>query len=565
APRRAEPGAEVLDRVKERLNKEINQFLAAKNPLNQMQLQLLARAYHVKWTPAYQNPAVVQTAVRGLDALAITYRTNKEIAHAGPATYNPEWFGLGPCGDVLHLLREPIQPLLNVKIDAADQASPDRKTAYADMLVESRDWHTRHRRLYTNQSMINDLYIFAAHRGVAAVDPSRAKSDQEMLRYLHESIGLEPWLGSETDNGPEKPVGDKYYQLTKKGLSRELGYVGYYGEVLDWVAQIYDVTRPAVGKPGDSRIAAQLAKIALARAVFRYPTLDADGNRAMRIEAIVGWRDAHYPGNVVYAQRSSWDASAAQVAADTLEPKLVAFVHQMFDDNQFFKSVDDQLRGGGLRITAGLLGVPDQYESIKAQPKTNVRLPMTPGQPDFVFSDEEDGVVAVKNGDDILYVSLYWRARNAVNFLARVHYMTPTMDRIAVVRQETQLQPSGQTYTRPDHINFGFANGGLKYPGEVHSAHAGEKLPIAKVPADVKFAPGRENVYAGKGDFYTCSYGPYVIAMNCSKDKDFQFRAPDTKNVVNLATREPVSSGASLKVPAGTTIVLYTRTAATKN
>ena len=30
-------------------------------------------------------------------------------------------------------------------------------------------------------------------------------------------------------------VGTNYWQLTAKGLTKELGYVGYYGEVLDWV------------------------------------------------------------------------------------------------------------------------------------------------------------------------------------------------------------------------------------------------------------------------------------------------------------------------------------------
>lgn len=41
----------------------------------------------------------------------------------------------------------------------------------------------------------------------------------------------------------------------------------------------------------------------------------------------------------------------------------------------------------GFRVTFGLMGVPDRYE--------------------------------------ILYASLYWRARNAVNFLARGHYVPP--------------------------------------------------------------------------------------------------------------------------------------------
>ena len=41
----------------------------------------------------------------------------------------------------------------------------------------------------------------------------------------------------------------------------------------------------------------------------------------------------------------------------------------------------------------------------------------------------------------------------------------------------------------------------------MHSAHAGEKLPIAKIPAGVKFKPGDERVYAGKAEFYTLRYG----------------------------------------------------------
>jgi hypothetical protein len=104
---------------------------------------------------------------------------------------------------------------------------------------------------------------------------------------------------------------------------------------------------------------------------------------------------------------------------------------------------------------------------------------MTAGQPDFVWTDEEDGVVALKNGDDILYVSLYWRAHKGINFLARVHYTTPRLDRIAVVRQETEFEPSGLFYTRRDAIG-GAAPGGVHYPDDLHSAEAGEKLRLSK-------------------------------------------------------------------------------------
>ena len=218
--------------------------------------------------------------------------------------------------------------------------------------------------------------------------------------------------------------------------------------------------------------------------------------------------------------------------------------------------IEPAVLGGG--VTAGLLEVPDQYELLKAQPPSAKRLPMTPGQPDFVFSDEEDGVVAIKNGDEIFYASLYWRARNAVNFLARIHFTTPTIDRIAVVLEDTEFTPSGQFYTRPDYINFGFANGGPKFPGEMHSAHAGEKLPIAKIPDGVKFKPGDESVYAGKADFYKLRYGDYLIGMNMSAEKTFELKPPaEIFDAKELVSGKVVKLAAPLKVAPRSTVVLW--------
>jgi hypothetical protein len=62
-------------------------------------------------------------------------------------------------------------------------------------------------------------------------------------------------------------------------------------------------------------------------------------------------------------------------------------------------------------------------------------------------------------------------------FLARV-IMTPNYDRIAVVKVDTEFENSGMIYKRPDWTNFGFGNGGPRYPEELHSAHAEEhRLP----------------------------------------------------------------------------------------
>ena len=368
-------------------------------------MEFIARAYFVKWTSAYQNPKAIARVLQSLDATYNAWKANPKLAEAEPSTYNPDWFGLGLSGRTISLLQKQLAPFFDGKIEGADITIG--RAGWTDMLIASRDWHRYHRRQYTNQSMINDTYgIYSSNRGVAALSPDKAMPEKEALRYLYESMGLEPWRDSDPDpNNPNAKrnwgTGTDYWQLTDKGLTKELGYVGYYGEVLDWVNKIYDATRPAVGEAGDPKIKAQAVKIARARAPFRYPSFDDEGNAAMVVETIVGWRDAHYGSDVVYAQRTSWDGSPLEIAAATIDPQLIGYVQQMFDENQYFASVQERMTNNGFRVTAGLLETPDEYEILAAQAKAPTRLPMSHDQPDFVFTDEEDGVLALKNGSDI--------------------------------------------------------------------------------------------------------------------------------------------------------------------
>lgn len=567
-PVAASPGPEVLGQIKDRVNRELDARLSSRSPCSQMQLQLLARAYDVTWTRAYRNPKAVDQIVKGLDAMFAAYRRNPKLAEAEPSTWNPDWFGLGVCGEVIALRCAEMAGRLDETIDDGSGTRISRRAAYVEMLVACRDWHRKHRRLYTNQSMLNDLNgIYHANRGITVIAPEQALPEKEARRYLYESVGLEPWRGSDQGGataagagGRDWKVGTNYWQLTAKGLTKELGYVGSYGEVVDLVCDIYNATRLTRGQPGDKRIKAQIIKLAQARANFRYPSLDENGNRVMRLEQVVGWRDNHFPGYLTYAQRGTRDASALQAAAITLDPLLVGIAQQMLADNQFFASEVAAMNDGAqpLRTTIGRLETPDEYELIQAQPPQSKRLPMTPGQPDFVFSDEEDGVIAIKNGDEILYASLYWRARNAVNYLARVHYTTPRVDRIAVVREEAEFEPGGQFYTRPDWVNFGFGNGGPKYPVAMHSAHAGEKLPIAKIPDGINFKPGSESVHAGKAEFYTLRYGDYLIGMNMTTGRTFELKPPvGASEAKELVSGKTVKFGAPLKVAPRSTLVLF--------
>jgi hypothetical protein len=285
----------------------------------------------------------------------------------------------------------------------------------------------------------------------------------------------------------------------------------------------------------------------------------------MRLETIVGWRDHHYPGPVTYAEVPRRDGSAIGAAAVTLDPQAVGYVQQMFADNQFFASLADMLKKRGLFETLGMLNVPDDYEAIRAQPPSPYKLPMAAGQPDFVFSDEEDGVVALKNGSDILYVSLYWRANHAVNFLARVHYITPAMDRIAVVREETRFVRGGMTWTRPDDIQV-LGNPWIpRYPVNTGSAEAGEELPVAQIPPGISFHQGQESIYAGKGEFYTLRYGSYLIGMNLTKTREFDLEVPaELRSAKELVSGKTLSLSGSVKVGPKSTVVLYTGSQAGK-
>lgn len=194
----------------------------------------------------------------------------------------------------------------------------------------------------------------------------------------------------------------------------------------------------------------------------------------------------------------------------------------------------------------------------KSAPPSPQRLPLTPGQPDFAWADEENGVVAIKHADEMLYVSLYWRARHAVNSLARVHHIEPHLSRIATVKTEVIFADSGQKWKRPDWTNFAFANGGIPYPVKIPSTHVGEQLPIAAVPPTLPFKPGQENPHAGRAQYYQLQCGPWFIAMNTTPDKTFPVHLPEgfSTPILGRAARKPVDFSQPVTLPPFTTLVL---------
>jgi hypothetical protein len=340
-----------------------------------------------------------------------------------------------------------------------------------------------------------------------------------------------------------------------------LGFVGYYGEVLDWASQIYAVTQDPSQpeRVGNARIRAQIVKMELARSNFRYPMVDPDGNRAMVMETIVGWRDDHYPAEVTYAERSAWEGSALSATAVTLDARALGFVGQMIADNQLYASIEDLISQKGTRVSKTLLLIPGELDTVLKSFTGSARLPMSSGSPDFIFSDEEDGVVAIHHGSEILYASLYWRSGDAINHLARVHDIQPDTDHLATVWGETEFVDSGMRVERHDAFAFGFGNGGPRYPDDFKSALTGLSSPIAAAePTSNESMPPMRNTSPGRASFYTLRYGRYVIGMNTTAGKTYSLSVPKSvEKIIDLGSGKRVRAGASLSVPPQTTTVLW--------
>lgn len=552
-PVRPAPGPEVIDQLKEDLNGYTDHVMRSNGEHHQDAVRFLAYAYDVPWNKAYQNPKALEQVVLGLDHLYRQYRKN---AGDFGGVY---WEGRGAAAESIVRLATPLEPLFDEPVAGTDVT---RRLGWSQMLRHARDYAVARRRSYTNQSMIVDLNIYLANRALAVLSDPKTWPESRALRLLHESAGVKNWSGNwDAQLRPKWNQGTRKWLLTDNGLTKELGYVGAYGEIVgDFVLHMYEATRYG-REQGDPRLKAQLEKMALARAAFRYPGVDEEGYRCMVLETVVGWRDWKRPGTMVYDQLNGVNGGAFDIAVATGNEQLMGYGQHMAEDNQFFLSLTKRLAHRGSNPKTFLLRVPENYETIKAMQSKGGRLPMAPGQPDFVFADPEAGVLAIKQGDDVLYASLYWRARYAVNNLARVHYMTPTIERDAIVRVHTEFKDSGHLFTHPDLTNAPFSQkfeGFYKKEG-MHLAVAGQTQPIARVPTEQKdYELGRENIYAGKGEFYLMEYGPYLIAMNCTKNRKIGFDVPEAfRNAKDLANGGSVYGAVKLKTKPGQTMVLY--------
>ncbi|MFJ8019351.1 malectin domain-containing carbohydrate-binding protein [Streptomyces sp. NPDC096311] len=562
--KRLAPGPEVLDLAVQKNKDFIASLLAAKPAdIDLFGLLALAEAYRLKDTPAYGNSAALDQIVAGLDALRIAFLADHGIVEEnGPQ----QWYGFGKLGRILTLLHDELASRLAEPLSGTDGTRLD---AYVAMLVESRDYWRQNLRKYTNQMMMCATGIYQCNRALLTVAPDRAIPEATVRDYCYQALGMKPWLGPENADGtPTRPEGETYYVFTHKGQGKELGYVGGYGEIVDGVNIMWEAVNGHDGIEDDV-LKARMLKIIKARLPFRYPELDNQGNISMRLENVVGWRDQHFPGDVTYVSKASWDGHAFKAAALFQDPQLVKVCHEQLDDNQYWAQLKEaQLAVDSQRARLSNLRIPADYAAVMSLTPGSTGLPMRADQPDFVWSDEQDMVVALKNGTEILYAELYWRARWGINNMARIHHITPGFDHAATVWQHTEFEKTGDTYTQPDYVNWDYGvydpvtdlpAGGFPPPGPtLHQAYAGTVYPVAKAPKGSSAVdPGTESPWAGRGTFYSCFFGRYRIDMNCRPDHTKKVEVPQGagRTTKNLASGRFYKPGSQFTLEPRTTAV----------
>lgn len=547
--------ASIITALTGRVNADIDSYLSATaSGFDLWQVTSLAEGYQLSYTPAYQSSTAVSQIVAALDAWYVAYQSDSSLMTNG----DYQWEGFGKIGWAIVLLGSALTPYLSEDVTGASGTT--RLAAYEALLVASRDYWRANMPQYTAQMLMCAAGIYECNRGLTVLGSGSALAETTARKYIYQAVGIDPWLGPESPLGtPTNPLGTAYYQYSAAGLSKELGYVGSYGEFGDWVTKLYKLVTTQNGVT-DTTLYDQCVKIHHTRGYFRYPDVDDSGYTAMRLQTIIGWRDLIYPGPVLYDFKGlwAWDGHPLTVAAAFNDATLNGYAQQMLNDNQYGELLDLLVTYYTTRVSANLVTAYQDYQTFISYSTGTTKLPTTSGQPNFLWVDPDNGVFIVKNGTDLLYATVYWRAWFGINNMARFHLIQPDFHRSATVFQYSVYDDSGLLYTTPDWLNEGHGGAGFSPPsgGPTTNAWRGIELPIAAAPSGApQPAAGTESPFSGRALFYTGQYGAYQYGMNSSASNTYTMTVNGAG--VNQANGAAVTEGTVMEIGPLSCCVIY--------
>jgi hypothetical protein len=178
---------------------------------------------------------------------------------------------------------------------------------------------------------------------------------------------------------------------------------------------------------------------------------------------------------------------------------------------------------------------------------------MSSGQPDYAWSDEDDGIVAIKHNGERLWVAAYWQAKTgtAVNGIGRFYDSTTNFDRYGVLETSPQIDFSGAFFARSNFMDKPEEDFFVP-PDNPLQAYQGELLPIA---ASDPLATDNQP-FRGKALFWACRYGNYLIVINRSTANSYQLQVPaGFTSATNLIDGQNLI--APIEVAPESTVILY--------
>ena len=431
------------------------------------------------------------------------------------------------------------------------------------------------RRHITNQAIEASYSVYGAALALYALDPQTYHNAPRLAhRFVREAVGLEEWTGVpknakfdgsllDADGYPTYELGDAtshntsmnfwgehFHMMTAKGNGREEGWTctSCYGRMGHRICDLYLISKydPQLeADGGDADLLQMAVQNEKQQAYFTYPRADQQGHRVISGESATCWRNRYDPGrpyynNLIVAALSGDEELMGHVWQGYLEGHVACAddadyrLFPYYQHSYYLPEAIDQLIAYG------------QAHAADYQP-----MPSTTGQPDYVAADEQDGIVAVKHGDDNLFVNFY--SEMSLGSSGKAHLITPNEVRLmSFIPEVMKYTPSGQTTTAPEEYINSYHR--ITYPDHPLMANGGTQYDLPAYDTNGNYNTSRQLC-----DYYQQQLGSYLVAQNTTADRSFPLvlsgSTADGQTATDLTTGQTVTLSEAITLAPRTTKV----------
>ena len=486
------------------------------NMVSMQALEAFGIAFNSPWSNLYQNPELVDRIVKGLDFFRIAQGANGAFGNpwglkwlGGPNRVNGshplEGFGVHALPDAfLHVHGQISDAVLDQLVDEDDNpATPavTRKTAYINLFKGIIQHMLGARGHASNQDRAQVHAMVRSNQCLKLLSLSEAWPESSVSQWVHEAIGDLPSVYG----GPWE---------SEKGLSLEPhgtingGYCGNYGTANLSFIHIYGEMTGG----NDAVVNGRIHDNINAFMHYLYLDRDSDGCRDWVNESVISWRPNRYPARAFLSEGIF--NGLAYAAQELNNPYAIRLLRDYIDHRRVY-TINCSASAVAAHYedkTLQAIKMVDRFQAVEALAAAAIRLPMENDDP-FAWADEDAAAVVIRHNGARLYMTMNWRhnycsgcsrtrANAIANNIARVHYTTDSIDRVANVAMKTP--------------------------------HGMFKL-------------------------YTCRYGDYFVAVNVSNTESFAVDVSGLSGeyAVDMVQGVRVSLAASPVLPPRSTMVLY--------